>query len=132
MLTDRPGGKQIQRRLFCLLVANVESSPERHPMRLVTHSSDSAGTDENSLAAAFVKTRPTFISENSLRPGLTKKLCMACEDLEFLTNFLGLSDDSIRFWGLGGSGETLGRSGEVWGAVGRSGRGPKFLSARAS
>ncbi len=34
------------------------------------------------------------------------------------------------FWGLGGSGETLGRSGEVWGAVGRSGKGPKFLNAR--
>ena len=105
-------------------------------MRLVTHSSDSAGTDENSLAAAFVKTRPTFISENSLRPGLTKKLCMACEDLEFLTNFLGcptiLGSFYWCFWGLGGSGETLGRSGEVWGAVGRSGKGPKFLNVRVS
>ena len=94
-------------------------------MRLVTHSSDSAGTDENSLAAAFVKTRPTFISENSLRPGLTKKLCMACEDLEFLTNFLGLSDDSRvillvflgsrRLWGDSGKVRRgLGSRGKVW------------------
>ena len=87
-------------------------------MRLVTHSSDSAGTDENSLAAAFVKTRPTFISENSLRPGLTKKLRMACEDLEFLMNFLGLSDDSrvILLVFLG--------SRRLWGDSGKVRRGP--------
>ena len=62
---------------------------------------------------------------------------MAREDLDFcyefpwvFRRFLGLSTSTS--WGLGGSGETLGRSREVKGAVGRSGKGPKVLNARAS
>ncbi len=79
---------------------------------------------EDQLRRAEVQNVVASLCKDTPRP-LTKKLCMACEDLDCLTNFLGFSDDfkvvllgflgSRRLWGDSGKVRRgLGSRGKVW------------------